>query len=123
MYSETQPWSSVRSKGNGIPNTLTLSLIKNMFLTLLPHFEKITFEHFPREENHLADALDTMSSMFKLNWDKEAPQITIKRMVEPAHCHEINTEEVMDQPWFMKSRGISRIKNTQKELQSMIRSS
>ena len=38
--------------------------------------------------------------MFKLKWDNEAPQITIKRMDEPAHCHEINTEEVVDQPWF-----------------------
>ena len=38
--------------------------------------------------------------MFKLNWDNEAPQITIERMEEPAHCHEINTKEVVDQPWF-----------------------
>ena len=47
---------------------------KEYVLTLLPHFEQITFEHFPREENQLADALATMSSMFKLNWDKEAPK-------------------------------------------------
>ena len=38
--------------------------------------------------------------MFKLNLDNEAPQITIERMDEPTHCHEINTEEVVDQPWF-----------------------
>ena len=48
-------------------------------LTLLPYFEKITFEHFPREENQLADALAKMSSMFKLNWDNKAPQITIEK--------------------------------------------
>ena len=53
---------------------------KERVLTLLPHFEQITFKHFPREENHLADALATMSSMFKHNWDNEAPQITIERM-------------------------------------------
>ena len=53
---------------------------KEHVLTLLPYFEKITFEHFPREENQLADALAKMSSMFKLNLDNEAPQITIKRM-------------------------------------------
>ena len=40
--------------------------------------------------------------MFKLKWDNEAPQITIERMDETAHCHEINTEEVVDQPWFHK---------------------
>ena len=38
--------------------------------------------------------------MVKINWDNEAPQITIERMDEPAHCHEINTEEVVDRPWF-----------------------
>ena len=46
-------------------------------LTLIPHFEKIAFEHFPREENQLADALATMSYMFKFKWDNEAPHITI----------------------------------------------
>ena len=67
---------------------------------LLPHFEEITFEHFPREENQLADALATMSSMFKVRWDNEAPQITIERLNEPAHCCDIETEEVADKPWF-----------------------
>ena len=38
--------------------------------------------------------------MFKLKWYNEAPQITIERMDEPTHCHEINTEEVVDQPRF-----------------------
>ena len=73
---------------------------KEHVLTLIPPFEKITFEHLPREENQLEDALATMSSMFKLKWDNEAPHITIELMEEPAHCHEINTEEVVDQPWF-----------------------
>ena len=73
---------------------------------LLPHFEEITFEHFLREENQLADALAIMSSMFKLKWDNEAPQITIEWRDELTHCHEINTEEMVDQPGFTKSRGI-----------------
>ena len=73
---------------------------KEYILTLLPHFEEITFEHFPREENQLADALATMSSMFKVNWDNEAPRIIIERLDEPAHYHEINTEEVVDRPCF-----------------------
>ncbi|CAI8610616.1 unnamed protein product [Vicia faba] len=47
-----------------------------------------------------------MSSMFKLKWDNEAPQITIERMDEPTHCHEINTEEVVDQPWFHEVKSI-----------------
>ena len=73
---------------------------KEHVLTLIPHFAEITFEHFPREENQLADALATMSSMFKVRWDNEAPQITIDRMDELAYCHEIDIEEVVDKPWF-----------------------
>ena len=69
-------------------------------LTLIPHFEEVTFEHFPREENQLADALATMSSMFKVRWDNEAPQITIERLDEPTYCYEVDTEEVVDKPWF-----------------------
>ena len=38
--------------------------------------------------------------MFKLKWDNEAPQITIEQREEPTHCHKINTEEVVDQPWL-----------------------
>ena len=33
---------------------------KEYVLTLIPYFEEITFEHIPREENQLADALATM---------------------------------------------------------------
>ena len=41
-----------------------------------------------------------MSSMFKVRWDNEAPHITIERLDEPAHCCDIETEEVADKPWF-----------------------
>ena len=68
---------------------------KEHVLTLLPHFEEVTFEHFAREENQLADALATMSSIFKVMWDNEAPWITIERLDEPAYCYEIYTEEVV----------------------------
>ena len=71
---------------------------KEHILTLLPHVEEVTFEHFPREENLLADALATMSSMFKVRWDNEAPQITIERLDEQAYCYKIDTEGVVDKP-------------------------
>ncbi|XP_058774426.1 uncharacterized protein LOC131648710 [Vicia villosa] len=73
---------------------------KEHVLTLIPYFEEITFEHIPREENQLAGALATMSSMFKVRWDNEAPTITIERLNEPGHCCEIVTEEVDEKPWF-----------------------
>ena len=65
---------------------------KELVLSLIPYFEEINFEHFPREENHLADALATMSAMFKVIWDNEAPMITIERFDEPAHCCELDTD-------------------------------
>ena len=67
-------------------------------LTLIPYFEEVTFEHFPREENQLADALATMSSMFKVNWNNEAPRITIEGFDEHAHCYEIDTN--VENPWY-----------------------
>ena len=60
-------------------------------LSLIPYFEEITFDHIPREENQLADALATMSSMFKVRWDNEAPQIIIESFNEPAYCCELDT--------------------------------
>lgn len=35
-------------------------------LKLVPYFDEITFHHIPRKENQLVDALETMSSMFKV---------------------------------------------------------
>ena len=73
---------------------------KEYVLTLLPYFKEITFEHFLREKNQLVDALATMSYMFKVNWDNEAPRINIERLDEPAHCCDIETEEATEKPWF-----------------------
>ena len=58
--------------------------------------------YFPREDNQLADALATISSMFKIRWDNEAPWITIEKLDEPTHCCKIATEEVTYKPWFHK---------------------
>ncbi|XP_058746121.1 uncharacterized protein LOC131618991 [Vicia villosa] len=66
---------------------------------LAQYFDEITFDHIPREENHLADALATLASMFKVKWDNEAPSIVIKRLDEPAFCGVI--DNVPDEkPWF-----------------------
>ncbi|XP_050893788.1 uncharacterized protein LOC127100597 [Lathyrus oleraceus] len=35
---------------------------------VIPYFNEITFHHIPREENQFADALTTLSSMFKVKW-------------------------------------------------------
>ncbi|XP_058741363.1 uncharacterized protein LOC131613735 [Vicia villosa] len=68
-------------------------------MKLAQYFDEITFDHIPREENHLADALATLASMFKVKWDNEGPSIVIKRLDEPAFCGVI--DNVPDEkPWF-----------------------
>ncbi|XP_050888937.1 uncharacterized protein LOC127094111 [Lathyrus oleraceus] len=49
-------------------------------MKLIPYFEEIMFDYVPREENHLADALATLTSMFKVKWANEAPSISIMRL-------------------------------------------
>ncbi|XP_050918826.1 uncharacterized protein LOC127136290 [Lathyrus oleraceus] len=51
------------------------------------------------EENRLAYALATISSMFKVNWKNEAPVIRIDHLDEPTHCIAMEAESD-DKPWF-----------------------
>lgn len=48
----------------------------------------------------MADALATMSSMFKVKWDNEAPLITIERLDEPSYYYEFDTDKTEEKPWF-----------------------
>ncbi|XP_058725708.1 uncharacterized protein LOC131597002, partial [Vicia villosa] len=77
---------------------------KDYILELLPAFEEITFDHIPREENQLADALATLAAMFRVSSPKEMPDIRILRYKEPAHvfpAHCLTTEDVYDEkPWY-----------------------
>ena len=66
---------------------------KELVLTLIPYFEEVTFEHIPREENQLEDALTTVSSMFTVNWDNKIHRITIEKFDEPVHYFEIDVDE------------------------------
>nr|XP_027190985.1 protein NYNRIN-like [Cicer arietinum] len=66
---------------------------------LTEQFEKITFHHIPREENQLADALATLSSMFKITTNQDVPVIKIQQRDKPAYCLSIE-EELDGKPWF-----------------------
>lgn len=58
---------------------------RDYMLRLLPKFDKITFSHIPREENHMAGALETLTSMYKFIWPNHRPSIIVRRFDEPAH--------------------------------------
>jgi hypothetical protein len=66
---------------------------------LVEHFNEITYHHIPREENQLADALATLSSMYKVTWPNHVPLIEINRREVPAHClsAEVRNDE---KPWY-----------------------
>ncbi|KAI5430352.1 hypothetical protein KIW84_034800 [Lathyrus oleraceus] len=66
---------------------------------LIPYFGEITFHYIPREENHLANALATLASMFKVKSKNEAPTIHIDHLGELARCLAMEAESD-DKPWF-----------------------
>ena len=45
---------------------------------LTEQFEEITFKHLPREENYLADALATLTTMFKVNANVETQLVKLE---------------------------------------------
>jgi len=66
---------------------------------LMEYFDAITFHHIPREDNQLADALATLSSMFELNQEGELPTIKMKSHEHPVYCIFIE-EELDGKPWY-----------------------
>jgi len=60
---------------------------------LMELFDDISFHHIPREENQMADALATLSSMLKVSPHGDLPCIDIKCHVEPAHYCLIEEDE------------------------------
>ena len=88
----------IQVKGDWDTKHPNLIPYKELVLSQIPYFEEITFEHFPGEENQLVDALATMSSMFKVRWDNEAPMIMIERFDEPTHCYDLDTDT--ENPWY-----------------------
>ena len=66
---------------------------------LIEQFDEVTFHHIPREENQLADALATLSSMFKISNRENVPLIRVQSRDHPAHCLAIE-EESDGKPWY-----------------------
>ncbi|XP_058775307.1 uncharacterized protein LOC131649565 [Vicia villosa] len=72
---------------------------RDLILELTAEFDTITFTHIPREENQIADALATLSSMFKVTWPNHEPRITVRHFDEPAYCLTIE-EQSDNKPWY-----------------------
>jgi len=66
---------------------------------LLTFFNKVELHHIPRDENQMADALATLSSMIKVNNHNDVPLISVKFRDKLAYV--FAAEAVFDdKPWF-----------------------
>ena len=74
-------------------------LYHKIAIGMIDKFEVINFEHLPREENQMADALATLAAMFQINSNDEVQLICMSIKEEPAHCSHIE-EEVDGRPWY-----------------------
>ena len=59
---------------------------------LAKFFDDVSFHHFPKEENQMADALATLASMFQLTPHGDLPCIKFRCHGKPAHCCLIEEE-------------------------------
>ncbi|XP_024634522.1 uncharacterized protein [Medicago truncatula] len=66
---------------------------------LLTFFNKVELHHVPRDENQMADALATLSSMIKVNGHNTVPVINVQFLDRPAY---VFTAEAVDddKPWY-----------------------
>ena len=72
-------------------------LYHKLAIEMVDHFEVISFEYLPREENQMADALATLAAMFQVNSKDELQLIRMRIKEEPSHCLHIE-EEVDGKP-------------------------
>ena len=68
-------------------------------MEIVDKFKVINFEHLPREENQMADALATLAAMFQINSNNEVQLIRMSIKQEPTHFLHIE-KEVNGKPWY-----------------------
>lgn len=68
-------------------------------IELMKYFEEITFHYILREENQVADALATLSSMYQVRFHNEASIIRLDRKDKTTYCQSFE-EETNGKPWL-----------------------
>ncbi|XP_017984296.1 PREDICTED: uncharacterized protein LOC108663596 [Theobroma cacao] len=72
---------------------------KKLVTELSKQFKEICFNHLPREENQLADALATLAAMFKIKEMADVRPFDLEVREVFSHC--LNVEEEVDgKPWY-----------------------
>ncbi|XP_027927575.1 uncharacterized protein LOC114184465 [Vigna unguiculata] len=93
--------AAIESKLKGEWETRDQKLIpyQSFIRGLIKHFDSIEFYHIPREDNQLADALATLSSMFEISQDEEMSMIKMRSYEQPTYCYLVE-EESDCKPWY-----------------------
>ncbi|KAE8657736.1 PCF11P-similar protein 4 [Hibiscus syriacus] len=76
---------------------------RKLVLGLMEEFEEMTFNYLPREENQMADALDTLAAAFKMKEHSNMIPIGMKAYEYPAHFFNIE-EEDDERPWCVDTK-------------------
>ncbi|EOY03787.1 Uncharacterized protein TCM_018974 [Theobroma cacao] len=72
---------------------------KKLVTELSKQFKEISFNHLPREENQIVDALATLTAMFKIKEAADVRPFDLEVREVSAHC--LNVEEEVDgKPWY-----------------------
>ncbi|KAA0040172.1 uncharacterized protein E6C27_scaffold118G00070 [Cucumis melo var. makuwa] len=66
-------------------------------IKLSQNFEKISFDHVPREDNRMTDALAILAVMFDLNLEFELHPIQITKRDVPEYCMNVGND---NKPWY-----------------------
>ncbi|XP_052481168.1 uncharacterized protein LOC128035462 [Gossypium raimondii] len=69
---------------------------RKLVLELIEEFDDITFCYLLRDENHMAGALATLSSMIKVNRQEDMKPIQMSINETPAHCYNVEEGEKDD---------------------------
>ncbi|XP_050892334.1 uncharacterized protein LOC127097890, partial [Lathyrus oleraceus] len=86
-------------KGEWETNQPSLIPYRDYARRISTFFTEVEFYHIPREDNRMADALATLTSMIMVRRWNDVPNITVMRLDRPAHIFAI--EEVKDdKPWY-----------------------
>ncbi|XP_050920049.1 uncharacterized protein LOC127137652 [Lathyrus oleraceus] len=89
----------IQIKGEWETRHPCLILYRDYSRRLSTFFTKVEFHDIPRDENQIADALATLSSMYMVNFHREVPSIPIHTRDKPAYI--FNVEAVSDaKSWF-----------------------
>ena len=66
-------------RGDWLTRDSKMILYHKLTMEMVDHFETISFEYLPREENQMADALATLAAMFQVNSKDKVQLIHIDR--------------------------------------------